>query len=57
MKEGTGPAEAVPEDEPEDEPAGSCLPNLFWLSHVFKTNSVTQCIVYIGLKRTISPVS
>lgn len=53
MKEGTGPAEAVPEDEP----AGSCLPNLFWLSHVFKTNSVTQCIVYIGLKRTISPVS
>lgn len=37
---GTDPSGAGPEDEPR----GSCLSNLFWLSHVFKTNPVTQCI-------------
>ena len=41
---GTDPSGAGPEDEPR----GSCLSNLFWLSHVFKTNPVWHSVYRTG---------
>lgn len=41
---GTDPSGAGPEDEPH----GSCLSNLFWLSHVFKTNPVWHSVYRTG---------
>lgn len=57
---GTDPSGAGPEDEPR----GSCLSNLFWLSHVFKTNPVWHSVYRTGtgdkssfVTNTIPPLS